>query len=194
MKLYQLESILDNVKTFSDPKTPLEQYPTSSHLASIILHTASTTFDDIEDKVVCDLGCGTGIFTIGAVLLGASHVFGVDIDGDALSTAKVNVENVEEGVGDRVEFVQGDALDGLFCLGRGGDGDGEMGGERGMERVVDTVIMNPPFGTRNKGVDMAFLRVAFEISGMAVYSLHKSSTREYIQKKTSSWNARPEVS
>lgn len=29
---------------------------------------------------------------------------------------------------------------------------------------ADTVIMNPPFGTRRKGADMEFLRAAFQVS------------------------------
>jgi predicted RNA methylase len=45
----------------------------------------------------------------------------------------------------------------------------------------DTVIMNPPFGTKNNaGIDMLFLRRAIELATGAVYSLHKSSTREVI--------------
>lgn len=45
---------------------------------------------------------------------------------------------------------------------------------------ADTVIMNPPFGTRQKGVDMEFLRAAFKLSRHSVYSLHKTSTRDFI--------------
>ena len=30
--------------------------------------------------------------------------------------------------------------------------------------VVDTVVMNPPFGTRQKGADMNFLSVALKVS------------------------------
>ncbi len=42
--------------------------------------------------------------------------------------------------------------------------------------------MNPPFGTRRKGADAAFLRAAFRLATGSVYSLHKSSTRAYLQK------------
>lgn len=75
-------------------------------------------------------------------------------------------------------------------------------------QIVDTVVMNPPFGTRKKGADIDFLFVAlkvklvtvrmfqsiffssFYLKGMffisymcqvasqAVYSLHKTSTRD----------------
>lgn len=32
--------------------------------------------------------------------------------------------------------------------------------------AADTVIMNPPFGTRRKGADLDFLRAAFRVSRM----------------------------
>jgi predicted RNA methylase len=47
---------------------------------------------------------------------------------------------------------------------------------------ADTVIMNPPFGTKQKGADMEFLRAACSLARTSVYSLHKSSTRAHIQK------------
>jgi hypothetical protein len=47
---------------------------------------------------------------------------------------------------------------------------------------ADVVLMNPPFGTKRKGVDMEFLRVAFGVSRGTIYSLHKSSTRQHIQR------------
>lgn len=36
-----------------------------------MLHTIHTQYDDIEGKVILDLGCGCGILSIGAVMLGA---------------------------------------------------------------------------------------------------------------------------
>lgn len=47
---------------------------------------------------------------------------------------------------------------------------------------ADTVIMNPPFGTKLKGADMAFLRAACSLQPKQIYSLNKSSTRSHIQK------------
>uniref|UniRef100_B9N7D0 Uncharacterized protein n=1 Tax=Populus trichocarpa TaxID=3694 RepID=B9N7D0_POPTR len=43
---------------------------------------------------------------------------------------------------------------------------------------VDTVVMNPPFGIRRKGADIDFLSAALKIAPEAVYSLHKTSTRD----------------
>ena len=57
----------------------------------------------------------------------------------------------------------------------------------------DTVIMNPPFGTKhNKGLDMVFLQTAIMMARRAVYSLHKTSTREHILKKSEGWGVRPQ--
>lgn len=41
----------------------------------------------------------------------------------------------------------------------------------------DTVIMNPPFGTRNTGIDSQFVSIAMR-HATTVYSLHKTSTRD----------------
>lgn len=53
---------------------------------------------------------------------------------------------------------------------------------RSTRLTADVVIMNPPFGTRRKGADMEFLQAAFQLSCGTIYSLHKSSTRQHIQK------------
>lgn len=103
------------------------------------------------------------MLSIGAALLGAQHVIGIDIDADALRIAKENIEEFEDSL--PIDLVQ--------CS---------------IERLLqqprisaDTIIMNPPFGTRRKGADAEFLRAAFRISQGSIYSLHKSSTRNYIQ-------------
>ena len=59
--------------------------------------------------------------------------------------------------------------------------------------MVDTVISNPPFGTREKGIDMVFLHTACSVATTAVYSLHKTSTRDHIAKTVQSWGHKPEV-
>jgi predicted RNA methylase len=44
--------------------------------------------------------------------------------------------------------------------------------------------MNPPFGTKhNSGMDMKFLEIASKLAKHTIYSLHKSSTRNYVLKK-----------
>jgi rRNA N6-adenosine-methyltransferase METTL5 len=42
----------------------------------------------------------------------------------------------------------------------------------------DTVIMNPPFGTKhNAGMDIKFVEIGLQLARHSVYSLHKTSTR-----------------
>jgi predicted RNA methylase len=48
--------------------------------------------------------------------------------------------------------------------------------------------MNPPFGTKTRpGVDMLFLQQAIKLAKHAVYSLHKTSTRQHILKRAQAW-------
>ncbi|KAH9815502.1 hypothetical protein DFH28DRAFT_1082324 [Melampsora americana] len=59
--------------------------------------------------------------------------------------------------------------------------------------LFDTVVMNPPFGTKRKGIDMIFLQIACQLSKSDIFSLHKSSTRDYIQRKSKQWGFQGEV-
>uniref|UniRef100_A0A8C9LYZ6 Methyltransferase 5, N6-adenosine n=1 Tax=Piliocolobus tephrosceles TaxID=591936 RepID=A0A8C9LYZ6_9PRIM len=43
------------------------------------------------------------------------------------------------------------------------------------------------------GTDMAFLKTALEMARTAVYSLHKSSTREHVQKKAAEWKIKIDI-
>ncbi|MHA2426274.1 MAG: METTL5 family protein [Candidatus Thorarchaeota archaeon] len=106
---------------------------------------------DITGKNVCDLGCGDGIFAHGAAILGANHVIGVDLDTNALSVARQNA--ISLGTESTTSFVLGD-INSFF-----------------LEDSVDTLFQNPPFGVRNRGADMNFLRKAMSIAKI-VYSIH----------------------
>ena len=64
----------------------------------------------------------------------------------------------------------------------------------GPRMKVDTVITNPPFGTRRAGADMEFLQVACSMATRAVYSLNKSSTRAHIEKVAAAMVGRDGVS
>jgi hypothetical protein len=92
----------------------------------------------------------------------------------------------------QVDFVRADVTsiaadngDGDGGGGGGASSSGRGGGGAWRRLAADTVIMNPPFGTRRKGADVDFLRAAARLlrsAGGAVYSLHKSSTRAHLQK------------
>ncbi|KAG2422985.1 hypothetical protein HXX76_015656 [Chlamydomonas incerta] len=169
MKLKELHALMQDIAPFRRAKVELEQYPTGPHLASRLLFTVDNSYDEFAGRTVADLGCGTAMLSIGAALLGARHVVGVDIDPDALEVA---AENILEVAGGEEEGLPVDLV---------------LADVRSLPATqpllqADTVIMNPPFGTKQKGVDTAFLAAAFAVSTHAVYSLHKSSTRDFIAK------------
>ncbi|CAI6354748.1 unnamed protein product [Macrosiphum euphorbiae] len=163
MKLKTLQHALEDIKTFENPKIELEQYTTSSHIAACILHTAQFVYNDISGKCVADLGCGSGVLVIGAALLGAQYCAGFDTDASAIS---LSVENAaDRDVLGKCDFI--------LCDVKNIDKNMQL-------KAFDTVIMNPPFGTRERGADEIFLKMALSLATKAVYSLHKTSTRKHI--------------
>ena len=104
-----------------------------------------------------DLGTGTGRLAIGAALMGSPRVVGVDLDERAIAVAREN--GVAAGV--QVEWIVSSIA--------------EVGGR------FDAVVMNPPYGTRIPHLDVQFLDQAFQLAPI-VYSIHKSSTRNYLKQ------------
>ena len=161
MKRKELEMRLQRVAPFEDPSPALEQYPTPSTIASDILFSAYAN-GDVDDKIINDLGCGTGIFSIGAKLLGARTVRGYDISQSALNVARKNIELLDVDV----ELRECDIND--------------------VSEKADTTFMNPPFGCQNRRADRPFLDKAMELSE-SIYSIHMADTLdfldEYVQSK-----------
>ena len=173
-KDFSLEAALQQLRPFDTDqiKFELEQYATSAELgAAIITHIQ----DDVLDKRVLDLGCGTGILSCACALAGAQHVVGVDVDEDALTLARANVAECD--VDHVVDFVRCRIDDNA---------------QLPLRNAFDTCVMNPPFGTRKKGIDAVFVRAALS-SCEVVYSLHKTSTRSFLLKSAHSWGAAADV-
>ncbi|GAA6011783.1 hypothetical protein JCM8202_004149 [Rhodotorula sphaerocarpa] len=182
MKLKELEAELQPLKGFAAPKRELEQYVTSAHLASRMIYTAATSFDDIDERDVLDLGCGCAILSIACVMMGAHSVTSVDFDADALAIARENVASLE--MEDHIEFTHAEiATSGSTPS----DENIPIFGAERAGRKFDTVVMNPPFGSWTKGIDMVFLELACQLAETAVYSLNKTSTRDFIERKTKSF-------
>lgn len=161
-KKKKLEMKLEEIPPHPEPSPDLEQYTTPAEIAADLLFTAYAA-EDIYGKKLIDLGCGTGIFSLGAALLGAEKVIGVDVDREAIKVAEDTAESW--GVADRASFKK---LDVTEFSGKG-----------------DVVLMNPPFGAQKRGADLPFLRKAFSIAP-SIYTIHNSKTEdfllEYIQK------------
>lgn len=160
MRLKELEYALSDVLPFDNPKVELEQIPTSPHIASRMIFTAANHYEDIEGCVVGDFGCGAGMLSIAAHLLGSISITGFDVDSDALEDAQVNFAKMDI---DEIDLVQAD----ISSL--------------RINTSFDTILMNPPFGTRNKGIDTAFVMKGMD-NANTVYSLHKTSTRDHFFK------------
>ncbi|MDD1708640.1 MAG: METTL5 family protein [Methanoregulaceae archaeon] len=159
MKLNQLERILENIEGFSDPSPLLEQYQTPAALAARLLFHAALK-GDIEGRRVCDLGCGTGVLAIGAVLLGAREVVAVDIDTRSLQTAR---ENASRARADLL-LLQADIKDPETPYRIGN---------------CDTVVMNPPFGAQQLHADRPFIDAALTIAPV-VYGIFNAGSRYFI--------------
>ena len=156
-----LERALSEIEAHPLPNAYLEQYTTPSKVAAEILYVTAYVYDDIIDKTVMDLGCGTGRLAIGAALLGAKEVFGVDLDRVAVRVAQKNAEIM--GVKEKAHWIAADidVVKGTF----------------------DAVLQNPPVGVQRKRADRRFITKSLEL-GSTVYSFHKAgeSNREFIKR------------
>ncbi|MDO9523053.1 MAG: METTL5 family protein [Methanocorpusculum sp.] len=151
MKLRQLEMCLQKVQGFHSPVADLEQYMTPAPLAARLLHEAALA-GDIEGMKVVDLGCGTGMLSIGAALLGAT-VIGIDIDEAALKIARKNAE----AFGVDIEWRRMRIDENTELL------------------TADTVLMNPPFGAQKEHADRPFIDFALQTAPVCYGIFNKGS-------------------
>jgi putative methylase len=156
IKRKELEILLQKIPPHPKPKVKLEQYSTPAGIAADILFEAHAR-GDVAGKTVVDLGCGTGIFAIGASLIGAKDALGIDVDPAAVSAAEKCARDMETV---SARFAVGDV--------------------RGFRGSFDTCFQNPPFGYQNRTLDRLFLRKALEVASV-VYTLHHSEAAEHVR-------------
>ncbi len=154
----ELEIILQQLEELRDPKPSLEQCPTPANLAAALIHMCYM-MGDLEGKRIADLGCGNGVLAIGALLYGASSAIGIDLDPEAIEVARRNADRL--GLLERARFLVMDVKD--------------------FSEEVDTVIQNPPFGSKRRHADTTFLDVALK-KAKVVYSLHSAGNSEFLRK------------
>ncbi len=147
---------LSRLETFTNPDVRLEQYATESELAAELLWEARIA-GHLAGKVL-DLGAGTGILTIGAALLGAKEVVAVEKDPAAIAILTRNAERYEGT--EQVRIVEGDIT--------------------AHREPAETVIMNPPFGTKEKHADRVFLGRATALAPI-IYTIHKTTTEGFVR-------------
>lgn len=158
----ELSILLSKLCTFAKPKVGLEQYSIDSENAAMILWNAFL-LRDIKDKIIADLGCGTGILGLGALLLGAEHCYFVDKSKKAMQIAKKNLLLLEKaGFLSRRKatfFIKDVAK---------------------FKKNADTMLQNPPFGTKQQHADRVFIDAALK-NGKVIYSLHKTATLDFVK-------------
>jgi putative methylase len=157
MRASELIRRLSMLRPFASPDPSLEQVATPPEAAATLLLRALAR-GDLEGRSVADLGCGAGPLAIGAALLGASPVYGIDADPRAVEVARANAADL------KVEL-------------RLASGRVEQ-----FESRVDTVVMNPPFGAQLRYADRPFWETALRVATTAVYAFALADSRTFIAR------------
>ncbi|MBD3198053.1 MAG: methyltransferase [Candidatus Lokiarchaeota archaeon] len=172
-----LIALIQSTETFTNPKLQLEQYTIDAACAVDIVFFAGIEFDDINGKLILDIGSGTGRLSIASAYLKAHTILSLDIDIDALEILRKNITSLD--LNNIIFPICTDIR--LFNLSNSILSD----------EVQITTIMNPPFGVQERKADRAFLNMAFSISDV-IYSIHLSNryVRKFIKKYASKfdWN------
>lgn len=158
---------LSGLEGFYEPKVRQEQYLMDSEIGAAVLWNASL-LGDIEGKVIADLGCGTGLLGIGALLLGAKEAIFVDSDEKVLEIARKNILKAKSE-SSKTELICHDIYE--------------------LKLKADVVLQNPPFGTKVRHMDIVFLEKAFETAPV-VYSFHKSESKAFLERFSARKNAK----
>jgi putative methylase len=163
----ELEMMIQGIPGYRRPRAELEQYVTDASLVADIVWDAYMR-GYLSGKII-DLGCGTGRFALATALMGADYVLCVDIDSDALGIAREN--SVRLGL-HNVDFAACDVE------------------SMALAYQFHVAFQNPPFGIwARRGIDMAFLRKALEVSRI-VYTMHKLETMDYVSRSVNLWGFR----
>ncbi len=164
MKQRQLEMLLQKIPKPITPIPHLEQYITPAPIAADVIFTAYQ-WGDIQDKIVVDLGCGTGRLAVGAYLMGAKKVQGFDVDPQVIKEALENARKNNYSIDFKVQDINT------------------------VQTTCDTVLMNPPFGAQkaNLHADRKFIEKGFEISSV-IYSFHLKKTIPFFEKMITALN------
>lgn len=158
MRRSELVRALARVPAPTDPRADLEQVVTPPERGADLLETAVADVG-LEGRSVVDLGSGTGRLAIGAALLGATPVVGVEADPRLVALARSAAG--EAGV--RVEFRPLDVKD--------------------YSGTADVVVMNPPFGAQRRGADRAFWEVAFATAQRRIFAFSLAESRTFIVRQ-----------
>jgi putative methylase len=156
MRKKDLELLLQNLDVLGTSNNLLEQYRTPVPIAADLLHIAYM-HNDIEGKVIADLGCGNGIFAIGAAILGAENVYALDLDPEQIKVARKNAKALDLNL----QFKNIDVKD--------------------FDIEVDTILENPPFGSQVRNANIPFIeKIKF---AKVSYVLYHQKSIDFVHNK-----------
>ncbi|MHA2223918.1 MAG: METTL5 family protein [Candidatus Hodarchaeales archaeon] len=148
----EIISFVNKIDSFKSPKLQLEQYTLPSDLIALILILAAS---DLNKHNVVDLGCGTGRITLPVKKFFSPRVLGVDVDFKVIK----HLERLREQHNLDVDLLISPV---------------EFLETFNWSNKFHTTIMNPPFGTKRRKLDLVFLKQALKYS-KSVISIHKSN-------------------
>jgi putative methylase len=160
----ELVRSLSRVPFPEDPRADLEQVGTPAEAAAELLF-AAVRLDGLDGRSVLDLGAGTGRLAVGAALLGANPVVGVEVDPALVRIARAAAERA----GVAVKFVVADVA--------------------AYDRPTDVVVMNPPFGAQRRHADRPFWDRAFALARRSVHAFALADSRTFIASRAVARNA-----
>jgi putative methylase len=127
-----------------------------------IVYYAGFEFNDIKNRLIFDLGSGTGRLSIACSFFKANNVISVDVDWNALKILKRNIKKF-----DLDHLILPICADVAYI---------EFSKSIFKKNMKITTIMNPPFGVKTKSADRPFLEKAFSFSDV-VYSIHLANEK-----------------
>ncbi|MFW9903372.1 MAG: METTL5 family protein [Candidatus Thorarchaeota archaeon] len=168
----QIYDYVKEINSFDKAKITLEQYTLPAQLIAFILVCSEK--DLINQKIV-EFGSGTGRISLPLLKFFSQNLLCIDVDHEAmhnlkrvLNTQKLNAEILISAI----EFLETKSWKNTYAI----------------------TIMNPPFGTKRRGIDMVFLEKALIFSNKVI-SIHKSNqeSRRIINKISRNYNKSCEI-
>ena len=157
MRRDELIRRIQSVPLPPDPAASLEQVATPAEAAANLLGVLDRTVG-LRGRSVLDLGCGTGRLAVGAALLGAAPVTGVEVDPRLVPIARA----AARAAGVDVEFRVSDVTQ--------------------WDRAAEVVVMNPPFGAQRRYADRPFWDRAFTLAGRSIGAFASAASRTFIAR------------
>ena len=165
MRRAELIRAIERVPAFARPDPRLEQLITPAEAAVDLLSQADRG-EGLAGRSVLDLGCGTGRLAIGAALLGAGPVRGIDADAEAVAVART----AARAAGVSIDLSVADV--------------------RSVRGPAELVVMNPPFGAQRAHADRPFWERAFALATRSVYAFALADSRTFIARRAVDSGAR----